>query len=98
MKVALLFLFAGVGSIVASDVIWMELMSARIVEALDDKAVTVNKTIPEVADDLGLKILLKLVEKANLTDALSGSGEIMFSVLQCFNITRYFTMVGRFCI
>jgi len=75
MKVLCFLAVFGFCSVLANDVIWMELMSASIVDASGYKTqAETDKTIPELAADLGLKILVDLVKKADLADALSGEG------------------------
>lgn len=73
-----MLLVVGVCAVVADDVMWMELMSSQIVDAENDKGAVADKNIPELANDLGLKILLEAVKRANLTDTLSGTGMYYF--------------------
>lgn len=73
MKVVTILVFVGFAGVLASEQIWMEFMSAQIVEAVAND-VEADKNIPELATDLGLKTLVDLVTKAGLADALSGTG------------------------
>ncbi|XP_045164425.1 transforming growth factor-beta-induced protein ig-h3-like [Mercenaria mercenaria] len=73
MKVVGLLLLTGFSAVFASEQLWMELMSAQIVNADGDVA-NADKNIPQLATDLGLKTLVTLVKKAGLVDALSGTG------------------------
>lgn len=74
MKLVCILVAFGVSGILANDVIWMELMSSSIIDATEGKSEVSNKTIPELATDLGLNVLVKLVDKAGLTETLSGEG------------------------
>lgn len=74
MKFGLLLFFGGLVGVIADDVIYMEMFSQQVEEAL--VTVDADKTLPELAADLGLTTLVKLVERANLTDALSGPGPL----------------------
>lgn len=73
-----MLLVVGVCAVVADDVMWMELMSSQIVDAANDKGAVADKNIPELANDLGLKILVEAVKRADLTDTLSGPGMYYF--------------------
>lgn len=72
MKAVAIFVLAGVAGAFAYEQIWLDFMSAMIEEA--EAKVDANKTIPELATDLGLNTLVDLVTKAGLGDALSGEG------------------------
>lgn len=81
MKVAALLVFVGFAGVFASEQIWMELMSAQIIEAVEQD-VEASKNIPQLATDLGLKTLVDLVTKAGLAGTLSGSGIVLFVFLE----------------
>lgn len=74
MKLLVVLVTLWVSGVLANDVIWMEMLSSSIIDATEYKTEADNKTIPEVASDLGLKVLVDLVKKAGLEDALSGEG------------------------
>lgn len=79
MKLILAVITLIVCSISANDEVWMNLMSANIMEALtEEMGAREGKDIPTLAGDLGLTTLVDLVKKADLAGALSGSGESFY--------------------
>lgn len=76
MKLAFLLAFVGVCYAKTNDAIWMDLFSSNIADAVNSE-VNDDENIPQLAGKLGLNTLVALVEKANLTDALSGEGMSM---------------------
>jgi len=73
MKCVLLLVVLGTYGAAGQDSVWLELMTAQI-RLAEDVKVTADRNLPQLAGDLGLNTLVSLVQKANLVDALSGTG------------------------
>ena len=78
MKIVIvLLLTTAVSGTAGSELFWMNVLSEQIVEAATVETEDA-KDIPDLAADLGLKILSDLVDKANLTDTLKRKGTSAF--------------------
>ena len=86
MQVFGLLFVAGFSAVLAQDQLWMELMSAQIVNAAG-KNVETDKTIPQLAEDLGLKTLVELVTKAKLARTLASKGIVSLFFILHFSCT-----------